>query len=145
MATEEAKRQPAFPRRDENGRIVLLGQLLGFVVMSVAVGVVMLAAIDGLLWLLGFAEFGGISGWICGILAVFAFVDEFRAYKGQSVRLWLAPLAAVLALGVGILATAVLPPDWLPLFAGAIGVTAAMLFYALAWFVGTRWTGADLR
>lgn len=143
MAAQEA-RQPSFPQRDENGRIVWLTQLLAFTVMSVAVGVVLLAAIDGVLALLGFTEFGrDISGWICGVLAVFVFVDEFRAYKGHSVRYWLAPLAGLLGLGVGILATAVLPSDWLPLFTGAIGVAAAMICYALGWFVGTRLTGAD--
>lgn len=144
MAASQAQ-QPNFPQRDDNGRVVLLSQLLVFTLLSVAVGVVMLSAIDGVLALLNYTHFGrDISGWICGLLAVFLFVDEFRAYKGTAVRYWLAPLAALLALGLGILVTALLPGTWLPLFSGAVGVTAAMLFYALTWFVGTRWTGADL-
>ncbi|ADD40302.1 hypothetical protein [Stackebrandtia nassauensis] len=144
MSAKQAK-QPSFPQRDDNGRIVLLTQLLGFIAMSVALGVVMLAVIDGLLALLGFTEFGkDISGWICGVLAVFVFVDEFRAYKGQSVRYWLAPVAGLLALAFGIVISAVLPTGWLPLFTGAIGVAAAMLAYGALWFVGTRLTGADI-
>lgn len=130
-----------FPQRDESGRIVVLVEMLLFVLILLAVGVVMLSAIDGLFWLLGFGEFGQISGWISALLAMFVFLDDFRAWKDYGVR-WLVGgvslvLGAVAGLGLGGL----MPEFWAPLFHGAIGAAVFVLLYTVLWFVGMRLIG----
>jgi hypothetical protein len=137
------REQPKFPHRDADGRIMLLTEFLAYTLMVIAVGVLMLAAIDALFMVLGFGTFGQISGWISGILAVFVFVDDFRAYKDRPSR-WLVAIGALLLAGfaaLGILSR--LPEFWLPLFNGALSVTVAAMLYAVLWFTGIRLIGAQ--
>lgn len=141
--SEDKPPQARFPQRDDDGRIVLLTELLAYTLTVIAIGVIMLCVIDGLFALLGFGTFGQISGWISGILAVFVFVDDFRAYKDQPMRWVVAAAAIVLGVVVGVGILTQLPDFWLPLFNGAISVTAAAMLYAVLWFTGIRLIGSD--
>lgn len=134
--------QPRFPQRDDSGRIQLLPEFLAFVLMSIVVAVGMLAALDLVFVLLGFGSFGQISGFICGVLSVFIFFEEFRAWRDHSVRWAVAPAALALGLAAGMGALTVVPQWWLPLFAGALAVALGALVYAVLWFTGMRLTGA---
>lgn len=142
-ATDGEKQQPRFPQRDEQGRITLLTEMLAYCLLLVAIGVVMLAAIDGIFALLSLGSFGQISGWISGVLAVFMFVDDFRAHKSNPLRWGVTGLAAALAVAAGLGIFIQLPEFWLPLFNGALAVTAAAMLYSVLWYTGIRLLGAD--
>ena len=132
-----------FPQRDDNGRIALLTELLAYTLGATALGVAMLAAIDGVFALLGFGSFGQISGWISGLLAVFIFVDDFRAWRENPMRWAIAAVGAVLGVVVGLGVVSQLPPFWLPLFNGSIAVAAGAMLYSVLWFIGVRLVGGD--
>ncbi|HIW64318.1 MAG TPA: hypothetical protein H9881_17840 [Candidatus Stackebrandtia excrementipullorum] len=137
--TEQATQK--FPRRDGSGRIVSLVEMLLFVFLLLAVGIVMLSAIDALFWLLGFGEFGQISGWISALLAMFVFLDDFRAWIDYRIR-WVVGGGALLLSAVGGLGIGGLMPEfWAPLFHGAIGAAVFVLMYTVLWFVGMRMMG----
>ncbi|MFD0558243.1 hypothetical protein FB566_3542 [Stackebrandtia endophytica] len=136
--TEQTER---FPKRDDDGRIVSLVEMMLFVMILLLVGVLMLSAIDGLFWLLGFGEFGQISGWIAGLLAIFVFLDDFRAWKEFRVRWGVAPVALVLSTVAGLGVVSIMPEFWLPLYHGALGVTVFALIYTVLWFTGMRLMG----
>ncbi|CAM3134745.1 hypothetical protein [Stackebrandtia soli] len=134
--TPEAE-APRFPQRDEDGRIVSLVEALAYALFMVAVGVVLLCVIDGLFWIFG-ESFGQISGWISGILAVFIFVDDFRAWRFVTARWIVAPVAAALAVVTGLGLITLLPVWWLPLLTGALAVASAVVIYTVLWFIGVR-------
>lgn len=136
--------QPApvkFPRRDASGRVASAMEFLAGSLALILLGVVVLVAIDGIFSLLGAGKFGKISGWLAGILMVFLFIDDFRAWRGVPMRVLVAIFGVVLGVVVGSLvngAVSVLPN----VFSGAIGVTIGGLVYALIWFYGIRWSAA---
>jgi hypothetical protein len=135
--------QGGFPRKDCDGRIVSLPELLGGVLFSIVLGVIALVAIDGIFTVLGVGEFGTVSGWLAGILTVWMFVEEFRAWKGVPARI--APL--VVAGAVGVLAGAALSARLIALpavFAGSISVAVAGLIYAVIWYFGIRYLASRL-
>lgn len=109
----------------------LLGQSLAGLVISVA-GVLV---IDGLAALLGFGEFGEISGWLALVFPVLIFVQQFSAAKGEPGRIPVTIVAALAALAVGLGAAgtfAHLPP----IGSGAIGALVATLVYVTVWHLG---------
>lgn len=115
-----------------------LPELLVAVVGGVLVGTVALLAVDGTLALLGYGEFGRTTGWIAGVLPVWLLVEEFRAWRGVRGRYGLLLVVLVVAFlaGLGVDAlTASLPALW----RGTLGVTAAVVAYAVPWFLGVRW------
>ena len=129
-----------FPRRDEQGRIEYVVDLLGFVLAGIVFGVVVLLVIDGAVVLLGRGTFGGASGWLASVLPALLFVEEFRAWRGTRWRFALAFGCATVGLALGLAVAGVanfLPP----LASGAIGATFAALAYALLWFYGVRRLG----
>lgn len=135
-----AERTPAqvFPRRDAQGRVISLAELVFAALGGAAVGLVLLAAVDGILALIGLSRFGSASGWLVAILPAFLFFDEFRAWRGHGVRILVVAVAAAIALGTGLLAAGVasaLPP----LFSGALGAGVAVGVFGVVWFVGIRW------
>ncbi|HKD97234.1 MAG TPA: hypothetical protein VKB69_06465 [Micromonosporaceae bacterium] len=137
MAEPPVRQQQTFPRRDERGRVASWPEMVVGVVLNVVVGTIILAAIDGIIALLGSGTFGTFSGWIAGILAVWLFVEDFRAWKIGTGRIGVCLLGIVLGLGVGIViarSLTILPN----LFAGAVGVLVAALLYAAVWFFGIR-------
>ncbi len=128
---------PSFPRRDANGRIASLGEMLGGVLGNLVLGAIVLAIIDGIVTLAGAGTFGRISGWLAGILMVLMFVDEFRAWRIGSVRIAVAFVGGGFGVLAGVLASirVGLPNH---LFTGLVGVTIAGAIYALIWFYGIR-------
>jgi hypothetical protein len=135
-------RSASFPRRDADGRIAQLPDMLGGVFFYMVVGTIVLVAIDGIVSLLNIGPFGHVSGWLAGILLVFMFVEDFRSWKGAPLRIAVAFVGAAL----GVLAGSALGPhiDLPAVFAGAISVAVAGLIYALVWFFGIRFVVSRL-
>jgi hypothetical protein len=132
-----AVERPAMPRRDEQGRIVHLPELLGVALLFTVVNAVGLLLIDGLLALLRVAHFGDSSGWLVLILPAFLYFDDFRAWRAERLRWLVAPVAALVGLALGLVAaglTGGLPP----LASGGIGALVAVLAYAPVWWLGIR-------
>jgi hypothetical protein len=115
-----------------------LAEFLGRVLFALVVGVVGLLAIDGVSALIGLGKFGHISGWIAGLLAVWTFAEEFRAWAGVPFRFWVAAGSAVFGVLLGSLAAGLV--DFLPpLGAGAVAASVAALVYMLVWFIAMHW------
>jgi hypothetical protein len=126
-----------YPHRDADGRVVNATEMVISVITSVAIVTVLLIVVDGLASVAGRGSFGRISGWPAAILAVWLFIEDFRAWKIGPARVGVALVAAALgALAGGLLASVLsaLPP----LFAGALGALLACLIYAMIWFFGVR-------
>lgn len=137
MSEPPVRTQPTFPRRDDRGRVATWPDMIGGVVLNLILGTVILAAVDGIVAFLGGGTFGRFSGWIAGILVVWLFVEDFRAWRIGTGRIGVALLGIVAGLGVGIVVARNL--TMLPnLFAGAVGMLVAGLVYAAVWFFGIR-------
>jgi hypothetical protein len=126
------------PYRDEKGRLIGLGHLLGFMLAGLVTGLAALLALDAVLALTGVSRFGQANGWLVVILPVWLLVEEFRAWRGQPGRLPPAIVGVAVGLSLGFLATG-LARDLPPLASGAIGAAVAVLAYSLIWFYGIRW------
>jgi len=127
----------AFPRRDANRRIVDVRDLVAMTLAGVVAGIVVLLAFDGLFALLGMGTFGSINGWLAVILPTMVFVEEFRAWRGERVRLLVAVIGAAVAIASGLLVsglTAGLPG----VVSGSLGAAVFTVTYALIWFYGIR-------
>jgi FtsH-binding integral membrane protein len=133
----EAKPQKAFPRKDEDGRVISFAEFLASALASTVVGLVILVGIDALFSLLHVGSFGSISGWLAGILMVFGFVEDFRAWKGVTGRVVVTALGVVVGVILGSLVNAV-ASDLPNAFSGAIAVAVAGVIYATMWFFGIR-------
>ncbi len=130
--------QRSFPRRDGNGRVISFGEFIVTIFASTLVALAILIGIDALFSALRVGEFGSISGWLAGILVVFAFVEDFRAWKGVPARVAAAIVGVVLGVVLGSLVNGAV--SFLPnVFSGAVGVTVASLVYVTVWFFGIRW------
>ncbi|MEV1288254.1 hypothetical protein [Micromonospora sp. NPDC049679] len=132
----EAK-SDGFPRRDADGRIIALPDLVGVTLAGLVVGVVVLALFDAMLMVIGAGEFGSANGWLAAILPVWLFVDEFRAWRIGAGRIAVALVAAAVAIAAGLLAAG-LARDLPPLGGGAIAAAVFSLVYVLIWFHGIR-------
>jgi hypothetical protein len=126
-----------FPRRNALGRVDSAAELIGAVVLFVAVGTILVAAVDGIATLAGRGSFGRVPGWPAAILAVWMFVEEFRAWRIGPARIGLALVGAALGVfGGGLLASFL--DSLQPLLQGAIAALLACLIYATLWFYGIR-------
>lgn len=126
-----------YPHRDADGRIVSASEMVISVITSVAIVTVLLIAVDGFASVAGRGSFGRIAGWPAAILAVWTFIEDFRAWKIGPARVGVALFAAALAALAGGLLASVLGA--LPtLFAGVLGALLACLIYAMIWFFGVR-------
>jgi hypothetical protein len=126
-----------FPRRDAEGRVVSLAELLAAALLGTLVAAAGLALIDGVLSLVGLGPFGRASGWLAAILPALLFFDEIRAWRRYAVRLLVGLVAAAVAIGLGLIVAALvaaLPP----LVSGTLGAAVAAVIYAFVWFVGIR-------
>jgi hypothetical protein len=131
--------ETTFPRRDADGRVVRLPELLVSIIAGLVLGGVALLVIDGVSALVGMGRFGQLSGWLAGILPVWLFVEEFRAWRAIVSRVGMALLCGMLALVIGV-AGAIMVGDVLPpLGSGAVGVTISAVLYGTLWYVGIRW------
>lgn len=130
--------------RDGHGRVRRLPDLLGLAGAGLVTGVVAILLLDGGFTLLGSGTFGRVSGWLAGILPVWLFVEEFRAWRtgapeSRNAVLLAAVLAGLVAAAVGALAAgATGAVSDLPLVTGAVGATAGSAGYAMVWFLGVR-------
>jgi hypothetical protein len=127
-----------FPRRDAEGRVVSVAELLAAALLGTLVAAVGLAIIDGLLSLIGVGSFGRASGWLALILPGLLFFDEIRAWRGYGVRFLVGLVGGAVAIALGLLVAALfsgLPP----LLSGGLGAAVAAVIYAFVWFVGIRW------
>jgi hypothetical protein len=132
-----APRTPSFPPRDADGRIATVSEMLAGVAFTMIVGVILVVVIDGIITLLGAGSFGSFSGWIAGVLAVWMFVEDFRAWRAVAARTLVALFGIVLSIALGIALNVVVGA--LPrVFSGAISVTVAAVAYAVIWFFGIR-------
>jgi hypothetical protein len=131
-----------FPRRDADGRVQHLAELVAASVLGVLVGLGALALIDGVIALLGTGRFGNASGWLATILPALIFFDDLRAWRGYGVRFLVAIVAAGLGVGLGLVsagAATSIVDGLAPMLSGALGALVAVVVYAVVWFVGIRW------
>lgn len=127
-----------FPRRDADGRVFSLVELLAAALLGTIVGLAALALIDGVFALIGLGAFGRASGWLAAILPALLFFDDLRAWRGYGVRILVGLVAAGVAIGLGLVAAA-LVGDLPPMVSGAVGAAVAAAAYSPVWFVGIRW------
>ena len=135
--------RPTFPARDDAGRIATVRDMVIGVVAWVAVGAVLLIAIDGLVSIAS-GPFGHLSGWIAGTLAVLMFIEDFRAWQVGPVRIAVALLGTALGVLAGVVLAGQLSPLMLPVFSGTLAVLLACVVYAIFWFYGVRIVAARL-
>jgi hypothetical protein len=132
------EQQERFPRRDADGRVVGLTDLLALTVAGLVTCFVVLVLIDGAGALLGWGEFGHASGWLALILPTWLFlIEELRAWRAVRARLWVVISGGLLAIAVGLLVAGATPGP--PLVSSGVGATAAAVLYAVYWFHGIRW------
>ncbi|MDG4790581.1 hypothetical protein O7626_32500 [Micromonospora sp. WMMD1102] len=134
----ERSERPPFPRRDDQGRIMVLADLLGVALVGVVVGMLALLVFDFGFSLLGLGEFGRASGWLALVLPAWIFVEEFRAWRFGPARVAAALVAAAVGIAAGLLAAG-LAASTPPLVSGGLGAAVFAIAYALVWFVGVRW------
>lgn len=112
-----------------------LPELLMAGVAGVAVGAVLVAAVDGLFALGGLGSFGDASGMLAALPALFVYYDEYRKAPFTGLALLCAVLAVVLGAGAGYAVSGVAPP----LGSGAVAALAGAVLYAVLWHTGTRY------
>jgi hypothetical protein len=128
-----------FPRRDADGRVIRLTDLLGWVAAGLVLGTIVLLIVDGIVSLVSGSRFGQLSGWLAGILPFWFFVEEYRAWRSVPARTGLALVGALLAVVIGVAATALAGAVLPPLGSGAVGVAISALGYGALWYAGIRW------
>ncbi|MGI5211472.1 hypothetical protein [Plantactinospora sp. CA-290183] len=128
----------SFPRRDAEGRIVSLAELVGLVLAGVVVGVLALLVFDWAFALIGAGTFGRANGWLAVILPAWVFVEEFRAAERGPARIAGAVVGAAVGITAGLL-VAGLAAGLPPLLSGALAAAVFAGVYAVIWFVGVRW------
>ncbi|WBB77987.1 hypothetical protein O7606_17205 [Micromonospora sp. WMMD882] len=130
--------RPGFPRRDAEGRVVALGDLLGVALAGVVVGVLALVVFDWTFELLGSGDFGQANGWLAVILPAWLFWEDFRAWEFGPARV----VAALVAVGAGVAAgllVAGVAAGLAPLLSGGLAAATFTVVYAVVWFAGVRW------
>lgn len=128
-----------YPRRDADGRLVSVGDLLGVVLAGFVVGVVVLLAFEAVVAMVGLSEFGDASGWLALILPAWVFVEEFRAADYGAYRVLVGLLGVGFGLAGGMIVAGLVAPLFPPLVSGAAGAAMFALVYSLVWFYGLRW------
>ena len=109
----------------------LIGQCLAGLVISLAG----LLVVDGIYALLGFGEFGNVSGWLAMVFPILVFAQQFTAARGERGRVLVTIIAVLVAAALG-LSAAGLSRGLPPIASGAIGALVATLAYAAIWHVG---------
>ncbi|MGC4895555.1 hypothetical protein [Micromonospora sp. DT31] len=135
---QQQQQQATFPRRDAEGRIRTLGDLLGVSLAGLVIGVLALLLFEGVFVSLGDGRFGDTNGWLAVILPLWLFWDDFRAWEFGAPRV----LAALVGLALGVLSgllAAGLAAGLPALFTGALAAAVLTVVYAVVWFHGVRW------
>jgi hypothetical protein len=128
----------SFPRRDADGRINTLADLLGVTLAGLVVGLLTLVLFEWTFALIGLGKFGRANGWLAVLLPAWLFVEEFRAWRFGAARVVAALVAGGLGVVIGLLAAG-LAHDLPPLVSGAAAAAAFTVSYAVIWFYGVRW------
>ena len=129
------------PRRDADGRLATLPDLLGVALAGLVCGVVVLLVFEGIMSLVRLSEFGDANGWITLILPVWLFVEEFRAAGWGAYRIVVALLGAGFGVAVGMTLAGLAAGPFPPLVSGAAGALGLTVMYCAVWFYGLRWLG----
>src|SRR4051812_40119389 len=95
--TKSARR----PRRDPNGCLATIGDLIGTALAGLVVGAVVLLVFEAVLSLAHVSTFGDASGWLAVILPVWLFTEEFRAQGWGASRIIVGALAAGFGVAIG--------------------------------------------
>ncbi|MEW2383744.1 hypothetical protein AB0873_16895 [Micromonospora sp. NPDC047707] len=132
------EQQSGFPRRDADGRILTLGDLLGVSLAGLVVGLLAVVLFDWAFALFGAGEFGRANGWLAVILPVWLYWEDFRAWEFGAARIVTALAAGAVAVTAGLV-VAGLAAGLPPLLSGALGAAAFTVAYAVVWFPGVRW------
>ncbi|GIM92951.1 hypothetical protein [Paractinoplanes toevensis] len=128
------------PRRDPNGRLATIGDLVGTALAGLVIGAVLLLAFEAILSLTRVSEFGGTSGWLALILPLWLFTEEFRAARDSGpYRFVVAVLGAGFGLAVGMSLVGVAAPVFPALVSGLAGAGGLTVVYCVVWFYGLRW------
>ncbi|WP_433723872.1 hypothetical protein ACQP2Y_01540 [Actinoplanes sp. CA-051413] len=136
MAETKSERRP---RRDADGRLVTVGDLLGVALAGWVTGIVVLLLFEGVMSLARAFDFGSSSGWLALILPVWLFTEEFRAAGYGAYRIVVAALAAGFGVAVGMTLAGLAAATFPPLVSGAVGALGLTVVYCLVWFYGLRW------
>ena len=127
------------PRRDADGRLATIGDLLGVALAGLVSGIVVLLAFEGVMSLVRLSKFGDANGWFALILPMWLFVEEFRAAKYGAYRVVVALLGAGFGVAVGMTLAGLASPAFPALVSGAVGAAGCTIVYCLIWFYGLRW------
>lgn len=133
--TEQRNR---IPRRDAEGRVLTLGDLLGVSLAGWVVGVLALATLDLGFTSLSSGEFGQANGWLAVILPAWLYWDDFRAWGFGAARVAAGLAAGAVGLTLGLV-VAGFTADLPPVVSGGLGAAAFTVGYAVVWFHGVRW------
>ncbi|XTZ17160.1 hypothetical protein ACQSSU_07290 [Micromonospora echinospora] len=136
--SERDETRDGFPRRDAEGRVVALGDLLGVTLAGVVIGVLALVLFDWTFELIGSGDFGQANGWLAVILPAWLFLEDFRAWSFGAARVVAALVAVVLGVAGGLL-VAGLADGLPPLASGTLAATVFTVVYAVVWFNGVHW------
>ncbi len=134
--------RPAVPRRDADGRVLYLPELLGVAATFTVIKGLGILLIDGVLAVARISTFGDSSGWLALIFPALLYFDDFRAWRVHRMR-WLAgPVALLVAVALGLVAAG-LVDNWPALASGAVGALVAVLAFAPVWYLGVRTLTGD--
>ncbi|MEH1169605.1 hypothetical protein V6V47_29920 [Micromonospora sp. CPCC 205539] len=132
------EQQDGFPRRDAEGRIRTLGDLLGVCLAGLVIGALALVLFDWAFASIGSGDFGHTNGWLAVILPAWLFWDDFKAWEFGAARVVAALVAAAVGVFVGLL-VAGLGSGLPPLLSGSLAAAAFTVAYGTVWFPGVRW------
>ncbi|MBM0258854.1 hypothetical protein ACFT9M_19000 [Micromonospora purpureochromogenes] len=132
------EQRSGFPRRDAEGRVLTLGDLLGVSLAGWVIGMLALVLFDWAFASIGAGEFGRTNGWLAVILPAWLYWDDFRAWEFGAARVVAALVAAVVAVVGGLLVAGV-AAGLAPLLTGGLAALAFTLVYAVLWFHGVHW------
>lgn len=127
------------PRRDPNGRLATIGDLLGAALAGLVIDVVLLLIFESVIALTRLSEFGHTSGWLALILPLWLFTEEFRAASYGAHRVVVAILAGGFGVVAGMTVAGLAAVDFPALVSGFAGAAAGTVAYCLVWFYGLRW------
>ncbi len=141
-AGAQGTRRSQFPRRDPDGRVAHFGDLIAAALAALVLAFAVLAVIDLLTSLVGIGSYGSSRGWLTAVLAVWLYVEDFRAWRGVRMRtaiLLIALFAALLVGGGAAYGLTQLVSGLPALVTGSVGAAVGVLTYAPIWFFGIRW------
>ena len=136
MAETKSERRP---RRDADGRLSTVGDLVGVALAGLVCGIVILLIFEGIMSLSRMSQFGDTSGWLAIILPVWLFTEEFRAAGYGAYRIVVAALAAGFGVAAGMTLAGLAASEFPALVSGAAGAAGLTVVYCVIWFYGLRW------